>query len=104
MGDACNATGNQDIGHLIRSFSILTLLLLPYLIGGISPAVYFASYILLRYILFDFIYNVTAGADLFYHSERNWYGQLMSKVQPGFEVFSKSICLVAVVAVILNNI
>jgi len=99
LGDGLNSRMKYSSGHALCALSYASLIALPFVV---KPNWKFpVSYILLRYALFDAMYNVGAHRNLNYIGGKNYYDESIGKV-PGSVINASKILSVGVV-ILLNT-
>lgn len=94
LGDGLNSRTKYSSGHALCALSYASLIALPFVV---KPNWKFpVSYILLRYALFDAMYNVGAHRKLNYIGGKNYYDESIGKV-PGSVINASKILSLGVV-------
>lgn len=86
IGDALK---NKPVKHLIEALHIGGWLMLLCFAPPMNIFVTIAGYVLLRYFLFDAVWNVTSGKRIDYIGDTSLYDRILSKVHPSLIVFTK---------------
>lgn len=78
LGDGLNSRMKYSSGHFLSTVSIASLLAVPFVVkpNWKLPV----TYILVRYALFDMLYNVGANRKLNYIGGKNYYDEGASRV------------------------
>jgi hypothetical protein len=78
LGDGLNSRTKYSSGHALCALSYASLIALPFVV---KPNWKFpVSYILLRYALFDALYNVGAKRNINYIGGKNYYDESIGKM------------------------
>jgi hypothetical protein len=81
LGDGLNSRAKYTPGHLLASASILSIIAVPFVV---KPNWKFpVTYVLLRYALFDAIYNVGAKRNINYIGSKNYYDETVGRMPTG---------------------
>lgn len=99
LGDGLNSRAKYTAGHLLSSASVISLLAIPFVV---KPNWKFpVTYVLLRYALFDAMYNVGAHRNLNYIGGKNYYDETVGRM-PGSVINATKIASIGVV-ILLNS-
>lgn len=78
LGDGLNSRMKYSSGHALCALSYASLIALPFVV---KPNWKFpVTYILLRYALFDALYNVGANRNLNYVGGKNYYDESVGRI------------------------
>ena len=84
IGEALNDKGSLMLGHIVQPLSAVPLLAVT---GEFWTLL--GCFVLLRFALFDYHYNLVRGFDWYYHSDLHIYGKVMNRIGPFTEIFLK---------------
>lgn len=106
IGDAQYDMGNKNVGHMLKAAEVATLLSGPFVFGidKRGAASYLLSYCFLRFSFFDSFYNMTRDLPLLYNGTTSGYDKFMSQMPPHGRAWSKSISLIAGVAIPIKHL
>jgi len=107
VADGCMDSGIKIAGHSAEAVSILALLIVPFVQkyrGGWGW--YIAAYLFLRIGMFDIVYNLAAGQEVFYHGSTSIWDISISFFKPpiGAEIFGRAIFLFAGIIIPIQQI
>jgi hypothetical protein len=100
LGDGLNSRMKYSSGHALSALSYATLIAVPFVINKPNWK-YPVSYLLIRYALFDALYNVGANRNLNYIGGKNYYDESVGKMPLGVLHTTKIISLGVVI--LLNS-
>lgn len=100
LGDGLNSRTKYKSGHLLSALSYATVLAIPFVSNKPSWR-YPATYLLLRYALFDALYNVGAHRNLNYIGGKNYYDESVGRM-PGSVLDATKVLSLGVV-IVLNT-
>jgi hypothetical protein len=97
----------KTIAHLAEALSVLVLLIIPFIHkyrGGWGW--YIAAYLCLRIGLFDPMYNLAAGNELFFHGTTSLWDMFTGALNPPVvaELFGRAVFLFAGVMIAIQQI
>lgn len=92
----------KKYSHLLDVLLVVVLLLLPYLYPVCEYNIfnYIISYIFIRFVLFDYIYNLVRGLPYHYLGSTSYYGIIFRKIPPVVLLFFKILILLVVIFLI----
>ena len=107
VADGCMDSGVKMVGHSAETISVLALLLVPFIQkyrGGWGW--YIAAYLCLRVGMFDIVYNLAAGQEVFYHGSTSIWDISISFFKPpiGAEIFGRAVFLFAGIMIPIQQI
>jgi hypothetical protein len=105
MADGYRDEGNKQLSHAFEAASVGTMLVSPFIIRYEKDkwGWYIASYVSLRYSLFDYTYNMTRGLPLDYMGTTSIYDNTVSTAPPEFVRFTKGVSFIVGFTIPLNK-
>jgi len=95
-GDGLHHRGNKLLAHplkLLQPVALLILVVLTLIVrpdyDGYQLALIAYSYFILRFSLFDYIWNLFAGEDIFYIGNSSLYDKVCQRIAPAMLHFIK---------------
>lgn len=107
IGDGLFGSGHKTWGHACKAAEVGMLLGGSFIFGiprdGWLP--YLASYVFIRFAVFDYAYNLTRGLPLSYHGGTSFYDNFVNRLAaPGHGwAFAKIISTAVGIALIIKN-
>lgn len=104
VGESQNNHGNKDIGHLCTAASYGIVLSIPLIINVDKSKWYWyiLEYASLRFALFDYAYNISAGLPLNYHGNSNYYDRVMNNNESWY--IAKGLTFTLGIAIDINEL
>ena len=105
MGDAYFDMGKKEVGKLLQASSTGLLIAQPFLIDFNKEDFWWKipAYTLLRFAIFDAVYNTTRGLPYYYNGSTSHYDNVMSELMPGrFSTFPKAMALTVGISLTLR--
>jgi len=107
IADAERDNGNKHIGHFLKAFMVLFILVVPYYYSG-QIEWQLISYLLIHVSLFDVIYNLSRRPVLpiTYHGTTGWWDNFMNLLNPPTwaELFGRVVILFTGVMMAIQNL
>ena len=108
VGDGLNDNGQKTLGHAFDAASIGILVASPFILNAKKSdwPFYVASYVTLRFALFDPTYNMTRGLPMEYTGDSSLTDKFWVKLSPpvGGQTFMRAIILTMSISFAVNNI
>jgi hypothetical protein len=88
-----NTSGNKDAGHLLNALFVGLFLLLPFMfhLDWQQLPAYLAGYAGIRFLIYDYLWNLSAGKKWSYLGQSHWYGRFFRTWPSGLLLFAKII-------------
>jgi len=97
---------NKELSHLLKAINTGIFILLPFFLKVELNDIlwYVIGYTLLRFSLFDYIYNLISKLPFNYIGKTSYYDKLLNKINPGSFIFARVIALVAGIHIIITKL
>jgi len=105
IGSGLNYNNHKDLGHALEAASVGTMLIIPLVINVDKKKWiwYIGTYSLLRYGMFDPMYNLAKGRDIFYQGNTGAIDKISGNFSPQFIYTTKALAFVIGVTIDLKK-